>query len=315
MKHIPIMILLLMLLSSLGATKYAGEIFSFSPGVPNQAMGSTGLSYIASPAAGWWNPALLAHDAGAGIELMRSEHFEGLLSQNQLSLSLGNSTSLNINHLAIDKIKLTKLENEDEELSNSNRPYVWKTVTNQDIIISGSFARPLSERIFVGISPKLAYRDLAGHSGYGFGADLGALWISGRGLSVGLNLRDFFGTQILWESGEHEIALPNLDLEASYGMELLKYQIPVLLAIRAQAFPEERGEASNLSSSALSADLHAGLMVQVIPQLSLMTGYDVDSFTAGLGLNIKSMGINYAFKAKAYDSLGYTQKISLSYSW
>ena len=315
MKYIQITVLLLMLMSALGATKYAGEIFSFSPGVANQAMGATGLSYTVSPAAGWWNPALLAQNSMRGIELMRSEHFEGLLSQNQLSLSLGNAISLNINHLAIDKIKLTKLENEDEILSNDNRPYVWKTVTNQDVIVSASFARPLSERIFVGISPKFAYRDLAQHSGYGFGADLGALWTSGNHLALGLNLRDFFGTQILWESGEHEIALPNLDLEASYGFELLKYEIPVLLALRAQAFPEERGEASNLSSSGFSADLHAGLMLQIIPQLSLMTGYDVDSFTAGLGLNIKSLGINYAFKAKAYDSLGYTQKISLGYSW
>ncbi len=315
MKNIQIIVLLLMLLSSLGATKYAGEIFSFSPGVANQAMGSTGLSFTASPAAGWWNPALLAHDSARGIELMRSEHFEGLLSQNQLSLSFGNATSLNINHLAIDKIKLTRLENEDEELSNDNRPYVWKTVSNQDVILSGSFARPLSERIFVGISPKFAYRDLAQHSGYGFGADLGALWNSGQGLTVGVNLRDFFGTQILWESGEHEIALPNLDMEASYGFELFKYEIPVLLALRAQTFPEERGKASSLSTNGLSADLHAGLMLKVIPQLSLMTGYDVDSFTAGLGLDIKSMGLTYAFKAKAYDSLGYTQKISLSYSW
>ncbi|MCK9583449.1 MAG: hypothetical protein M0R69_00875 [Candidatus Cloacimonetes bacterium] len=315
MKYIQIIVLLLVLLSPLGATKYAGEIFSFSPGVANQAMGGTGLSFTMSPAAGWWNPALLAHESRAGIELMRSEHFEGLLCQNQLSLSLGKATSININHLAIDKIKLTKLENEDEELSNANRPYVWKTVTNQDLIVSASFARPLSERIFVGISPKFAYRDLAEHSGYGFGADLGALWTPGDRLSLGVNLRDFFGTQILWESGEHEIALPNLDLEASYGFELLKYEIPVLLALRAQAFPEERGEASNLSSSGLSADLHAGLMLRIIPQLSLMAGYDVDSFTAGLGLNIKALGLTYAFKAKAYDSLGYTQKISLGYSW
>ena len=315
MKYIQITVLLLMLMPALGATKYAGEIFSFSPGVANQAMGATGLSYTVSPAAGWWNPALLAQNSMRGIELMRSEHFEGLLSQNQLSLNFGNAISLNINHLAIDKIKLTKLENEDEILSNDNRPYVWKTVTNQDVILSASFARPLSGNIFVGISPKFAYRDLAEHSGYGFGADLGALWTSGNRLAVGLNLRDFFGTQILWESGEHEIALPNLDLEASYGFELLKYEIPLLLALRAQAYPEERGEASNLSSSGFSADLHAGLMLQIIPQLSLMTGYDVDSFTAGLGLNIKAFGINYAFKAKAYDSLGYTQKISLGYSW
>lgn len=246
---------------------------------------------------------------------MRSNHFEGLLYQNQISLRLGQVTSVNINHLAIDKVKLTKLEHEEEELSNENRPYVWKTVTNQDLIIYGSFARSLNEKVFVGISPKLAYRDLAQHSGYGFGADLGAYWEASKALTMGLNLRDFFGTQILWESGEHEIALPNLDFETAYSFSALKYEIPVILVARIQGYAEERGEASNLSSSSLSADLHGGILVQAIPALKLMAGYDVDSFTTGLGLRIKALGLNYAFKNGSSDSLGYTQQISLSYSW
>ncbi len=315
MKYFQISILLLLVIMPLGASKYAGEIFSFSPGVINQAMGNTGLTLQGSHAAGWWNPALLGASSARGAELMRSDHFEGLLTQNQVSIRLGRGTALGITHLAIDKVKLTKLEDEDAELSNDNRPYVWKTVTNQDIIINASFARSLRENLHVGISPKLAYRDLAQRSGYGIGADLGAYLDAGHGLALGLNLRDFFGTQILWESGEHEIALPNLDLEASYGFTALKYKIPVSIALRAQAYPEERGEASSLSSSALSADLHGGLMVIPIPALSLMAGYDVDSFTTGLGLKIKSLGLNYAFKNSAPDGLGHSQKISLSYSW
>ena len=61
-------ILLLVLLWTLPllATPYAGEIFRLAPGVQNQAMGSTGLSYTGSLAAGWWNPALLAGDPDPG---------------------------------------------------------------------------------------------------------------------------------------------------------------------------------------------------------------------------------------------------------
>lgn len=47
-------------------------------------MGSTGLTYVGSLSAGWWNPALLALNPESGIELMRCEHFEGLMAQNQL---------------------------------------------------------------------------------------------------------------------------------------------------------------------------------------------------------------------------------------
>jgi hypothetical protein len=315
MKYIRIAILLLIVSIPLGATKYAGEIFSFSPGVINQAMGNTGLTMQASHAAGWWNPALLAGDNLRGIEVMRSDYFEGLLTENQASIRFSGGTALSINHLAIDQIKLTKLEDEDEDLSNENRPYVWKTVTNQDIILYGSFARPLRENLYVGISPKLAYRDLAEHSGWGLGADLGAYYQASRSLAFGMNLRDFFGTQIIWESGEHEIAMPNLDLEAGYSFSALKQEIPVYLALRAQNFFEERGDAANLSSSIVSTDFHAGVMVQPISAMRIMMGYDVESFTAGLGLGFRDLGINYAFKSNAPDGLGHSQKISLTYSW
>ncbi len=309
------MFLLMVLLTPLAATKYAGEIFSFSPGVQNQAMGSTGLTYSASQAAGWWNPALLAYDNSRGVELMRSDHFEGLLTQNQISLKVGSGSGITINHLAIDKIKLTKLENEEEELSNDNRPYVWKTVSNQDLIMYANYGREMSKNIYLGISPKLAYRSLAEHNGYGIGADLGALWDPGKGFLLGINLRDFFGTQILWESGEHEIAIPNLDMELSYSRDIMKRTIPVHLAVRSQIYAEERGDASNFSSSSLSGDIHAGLMIRPIPALQLMAGYDVDSFSTGLGLQFKPLGLYYALKTNAPDGLGYTHKISLTYSW
>ncbi|NLH92945.1 MAG: hypothetical protein GX466_01790, partial [Candidatus Cloacimonetes bacterium] len=119
----------------LGATKYAGEIFQLSPGVLNQAMGNTGLTWNGSLSAGWWNPALLATSSQGGAELMRSENFEGLLQQNQFALSLGGKTrsAILVSHIGIDKIKLTRLENEADSLSNSNRPVVWKTVSNNDV--------------------------------------------------------------------------------------------------------------------------------------------------------------------------------------
>lgn len=315
MKRVSLILAILLCLSAMYATKYAGEIFSFSPGVKNQAMGNTGLTLDGFNAAGWWNPASLAQSSMNAVELMRSNHFEGLLAQNQMSLRLDSGAAININHLAIDKIKLTRLEDENSEISNDNRPYVWKTVTNQDFILSGSFARKINPSFALGITPKLAYRSLAEHSGYGIGADLGAYLDMGKGFAAGANLRDFFGTQILWESGEHEIALPNLDLELGYQASVSKYQIPVLIALRAQTYPEERGTASNFSNSGLSADLHAGMMLQVIPQLALMAGYDVDAFTAGMGLGISNWGLDYAFKSNSDDGLGFSQRISASYQW
>ncbi len=317
MRKTLIYILLLLLGTSLSATKYAGEIFQISPGVLNQAMGNTGLSYANSLAAGWWNPALMGKAPANGIELMRSEHFEGLLQQNQASLVWGGKarTSFQIVHLGIDRIKLTQLEDPSDTLSNENRPVVWKTVSNNDLILYGSLARQLGERLHFGISPKLAYRDLAGNSGYGFGADLGLLWDAGRGLITAANLRDFFSTQIIWENGTHEVAVPNLDLELGYQFRPLKKEIPVHVAVRTQVFAENRGDASNFSTGIFSADLHAGLMVQPVPELAVLAGWDVDSFTAGLGIRYRGLGLDYAWRNGSEDALGSSQRIALSYRW
>ncbi len=309
-------ILFLALTALLGATKYAGEIFQLSSGVQNQAMGNTGLTFGNSLAAGWWNPALLAEPGFSGVELMRVEHFEGLMQQNQLGAVFGTKTrtSLQINHLGIDEIKLTQLENPADSLSNANRPEVWKTVGNHDVIIYGSLARSLRDNLHLGLTPKLAYRSLAENSGFGIGADLGLLWNAGKGFRAAANLRDFFSTQLIWANGTHEIAIPNLDLELGYGFAPFK-EIPVHLALRAQIFAEDRGEASNVAAGPVSADFHAGVLVNPIPALNVMAGWDADCFTAGLGVRYKALGIDFAWRNGSADALGSSQRLSLSYTW
>jgi hypothetical protein len=309
-------ILFLALTALLGATKYAGEIFQLSSGVQNQAMGNTGLTYGNSLAAGWWNPALLAEPGFSGVELMRVEHFEGLMQQNQLGAVFGTKTrtSLQINHLGIDEIKLTQLENPADSLSNANRPEVWKTVGNHDVIVYGSLARSLRDNLHLGLTPKLAYRSLAENSGFGIGADLGLLWNAGKGFRAAANLRDFFSTQLIWANGTHEIAIPNLDLELGYGFAPFK-EIPVHLALRAQIFAEDRGEASNVAAGPVSADFHAGVLVNPIPALNVMAGWDTDCFTAGLGVRYKALGIDFAWRNGSADELGSSQRLSLSYTW
>ncbi|HRQ67677.1 MAG TPA: hypothetical protein P5031_03835 [Candidatus Syntrophosphaera sp.] len=316
MKKTCIAILILALSAFLGATKYAGEIFQLSSGVQNQAMGNTGLTFGNSLAAGWWNPALLAEPGSCGVELMRVEHFEGLMQQNQLGVVFGTKTrtSVQINHLGIDEIKLTQLENPADSLSNSNRPEVWKTVGNHDLIVYGSLARSLKNNLHLGLTPKLAYRSLAKNSGFGIGADLGLLWDAGKGFRAAANLRDFFSTQLIWANGTHEIAIPNLDLELGYGFSPFR-EIPVHLALRTQIFAEGRGEASNVAAGPVSADFHAGLLVKPIPALNVMAGWDSDCFTAGLGVRYKALGLDYAWRNGSPDELGSSQRLSLSYTW
>jgi len=312
-------ILVLVLLVAIGvhATKYAGEIFQLSSGVVNQAMGNTGLTFGNSLSVAYWNPALLADTPLRGIEAVHTRHFEGLLQQNQFSIisSETKPISIIINHLGIDKVKLTALENPSDSLSNENRPIVIKTVSNHDIILYSGIARQLGGGWVYGVSPKFVYRSLAENNGWGFGADLGVLYDRGSSLALGANLRNVFSTQVLWENGTHEIAIPSLDLEAGYRKLILGGRIPVFVALRSQVYAEDREEASTLSASIFSADFHAGVSIVPVPEISLMGGYDIDSVTAGIALRLKRFGFDYAFKDGAADGLGSTQRIAMSIFW
>ena len=65
----------------------------------------------------------------------------------------------------------------------------------------------------------------------------------------------------------------------------------------------------------MSADFHFGMMAQPIPTLKVMAGWDIDSFTAGLGINYKNIGIDYAWVNGSPDALGSSQRLSRNYKW
>jgi hypothetical protein len=299
------------------ADKYAGEIFYLSPGVANQALGNTGITNGESVSAAWWNPALLALPGNRGLELMHSQQFDGLMQFNHISAILGthNRLGLVITHIGIDDIALTKLENDSLPPSSTNQPFVYKTVNNNDLMAYFGIARNISPVFNVGITPKLAYRSLAGKSGYGFGADLGMLWDISPQFRLGVVARDFFTTQLIWSNGTQENVLPSLNPELAYTTRVTKHRIPIRLALGAETMLEGRKKAATFNAGAFSADFHAGLAVAPIPQLKVMAGYDVNSFTAGLGIYIQKISLEYAVKPGSGDDLGLSQRVSAGWRW
>jgi hypothetical protein len=328
-------ILLTLLLSSLllsfapvlNAEKYAGEIFYMAPGVSHLAMGNTGVTDPSSLSAAWWNPALLAIPAGQGMELMHAEQFEGLMQFNQLSAVWGGKSltsaasaqpsrmGLVITHIGIDDIALTKLQNDTLDISVTNRPYVWKKAKNNDLMAYFGIGMTRGGGWCWGITPKLAYRNLTGNTAYGFGADLGMLWVSSYGLNAGAVLKDCVTTQLVWENGTVEKALPSFYPELGYAISVTKRDIPIRLALGAEIMAEGRKSSARMDAGPFSADLHAGFSISPIPELKLMTGYDADAVTAGAAIKLKHMLLEYALKTGSQDDLGYSQRVSAGWKW
>ena len=227
---------------------------------------------------------------------MHAEEYAGLLKYGNLSAIWGkdNKFSLVLTGILIDDIPLTKLNDPSGTISGSNRPYEYKSINNSDLVAYFGLARKFGKYV-IGFTPKIAYRNLAEESGFGFGADV-STYFRFKKINFGLKIRDFFTTQILWANGTHEIVNPGLDLEANYN-----FTFPVIgrnsrLFIGLENHLEGRETAAKIALGPLSLDYHLGCEVNLHQTVDLYLGYDIEHFTSGISLNIHSWLINYAFE-------------------
>ncbi|MCF7793964.1 MAG: hypothetical protein K9N09_09265 [Candidatus Cloacimonetes bacterium] len=291
-----IAVLILLLAMNLFATKYAGEIFRMGAGVRNFALGNIGLSDTNTAGAAYWNAALLNEISQNRFELMHAEEYAGLLKYDTAAAVWGreNKISVVITRIGIDDIPLTKLEDPNNAISSSNRPYKYKSVNNSDIVVYAGIARKFGKYI-IGISPKMAYRNLAEESGFGFGADLSTYFKYSKGL-IGIKLHDFFTTQILWANGTHEIVNPGLDVEANYNLQIPVIKRLATIYAGGDIYTEGRETAATIALGPLSLDFHFGCDLELSKTVNLLLGYDVNNITSGLAVQIRSWQINYAFE-------------------
>jgi len=290
---------LLILPVNLRAEKYAGEIFRMGAGVRNYALGNSGLTDYQTASIAYWNPALLAKTEGMGysFELMHAEEFMGLVTYDTFSAQWGEKSryALVLSRVGINDIPLTKLPNPEEPPSPDNQPYQYKTVNNADYLFYLGFYRRLGTYV-IGITPKLAYRNLAETNGYGFGADLSTFFEPHDNFLLGLKLRDFFSTQIFWSNGTHETVNPGLDFEVSYSFPTPLIGSRGRLIVGTEVIAEGREEAATYHLGYFSFDHHLGLEIPIPDFVNLYAGYDIENLTAGLSVKIRQFQINYAFK-------------------
>lgn len=310
-KRILTAVLMLLLCVNLFATKYAGEIFRMGAGVRNFALGNIGVSDLNGAGVAYWNAALLTEIDENRFELMHAEEYAGLLNYDTAATVWGkeNKISVVFTRIGIDNIPLTQLEDPNNVISSSNRPYQYKSVNNADFVIYAGIARKIG-KYNIGITPKLAYRNLAEESAFGFGADLSTYFKYTNGL-LGFRLHDFFTTQILWENETHEIVNPGLDVEANYNFMFPVIQRKSTIYTGADLYTEGRETAATFAVDPVSIDFHLGCEIAVHNAVDLLLGYDVDNLTSGLVINIRSWQLNYAFE---YDTeLENSHRISIGY--
>ena len=295
MRNILIVILILFQAAPVFAAKYAGEPFSLGVGGRALAMGGATIAGPFDASAGYWNPAGLNHVTGHNFLAMHSETFGSLLNHDFVGYAryrgdsrfMIQSYGFYFYYLGGGGIKITDFD------PASQRPYVVREESHGDYLLTGALAGRIKDRIDVGITIKIIYRDLGTFTGYGLTADVGVLYRPYDFAQIGLTVTDITSGFIRYEGGTTESIIPTVKpgllLHRTYS------DFTGRMVMSGDVKFEGIKEAAQYWQGEISLDTHFGWELSYREMVFGRAGFDIGNFTGGVGVDIRRIKIDLAY--------------------
>lgn len=297
--------------------KYGGEFMTLGADSRSSAMGETGAALSSRTATPYWNPAALTSIKGGALTLMHADRFAGVVKYDFLSaahrLSPTEAVSLTFYRLGVDDIPITALMDPTSPLSPSNPVVVSRWTTDSEMVISAAYALNRTPKLSLGAAAKIISKKVGYNQAMGLGFDAGALYQANKTTAFGARIADITTTYLGWDTGHNEIILPTISAGLIKTIILPKLDAELTLAADILFRTENRGDVDQFSAGPLSGETRFGLEYTVLKTLSLRTGFDSENFTAGAGINISALNIDYAYQT--HSDLGESHRVSIAYAW
>ncbi len=302
--------------------KYGGEFLTLGAGGRALGMGGAYAALANDVSAGYWNPAGLVNIDYPQIMLMHSQQFGGVVKYDygSFAMPLGTSRSLGIGliRLGVDDIPVTQLSNpalklgdeyiDENGITRRNTPYIARTISDAEYALFLSYGLKRNEKLALGANVKIIHKNVGDNSAWGLGFDIGAIYKPAGNLLVGLNLQDITTTVLAWDTGTREIIVPALKAGVAYPWRIPGLGGSIAPAVDFDIRFEGRDYASQFAAGPVSLDSHLGWEYQFQNLFALRVGSDVGKLSAGAGINLPILQIDYAFLS--HDDLGNSHRIS-----
>ncbi len=311
------------LFAGVGIKKYAGEFMAGGVGGRALGMGGAYVAISEDVTAAYWNPGGLALIRYPELSAMHARRFGGVVNYDYMGVALPvrsrESLGFSLVRLAVDDIPVTAVPRPDLPLDatyvdehgnvRANHTYVAWTTSDAEYAFYVSYAKLQKGKWAWGANFKMVHKGVAGHSAWGLGFDIGALWNPWKSLRLGANFQDVTTTLLAWDTGAKELISPTLKLGMAYPWVMKSLRSRLLVAADTDLRFEGREIAAQTHFRGLSADFHAGIEWLFHNRLSLRAGSDIGHFSAGAGLRLPKLDVDYAFLK--HDKLENSHRVSL----
>lgn len=329
MKKVIVALFILVSLARAQTTKYAGSFLEIPVGAKGLGMGDAFVSLADDGTAFHYNPAGTAFIDTKILSMMYSSQYGSLFAPLSNFFFLGYAQKLQGLNVSVDWVRLS-VDNipaePDLTIYNSpaQREYLVKTGNGlgyfssaddavylnlskmYDFILSFSWALPeLPVQLPVGINFKIIHRVLDWHVASGVGIDggfmirfpIGSFFESGKfgTFSFGMNVRDVTDTRIAWDTQTTEVVPRSTLWGVSYDMPVKILGGNIVLAYNRDG----RYGDTRIGAEYVYRDL-----------LSVRFGEDASRLTAGAGIVLDFVHVDYAFLAQ---DLGNVNRVSASF--
>jgi hypothetical protein len=306
-----ILSIFLQLIPLMAADKHGGDFLRIGIGAATVGRGETGLNIVERGTEAWWNPALLSQNSSNAFALQHSESFGGALSQDFIGWSgdfSGMHTGFYLIRQAVDDIPLSDRLWGAASFEDGGIPQVSDRVTASDLIIGAGIGRQFRDKLDLGLSLKIIYRDLGDVQAAGLGLDLGLSYKLSQNFRAAARARDVLGSVLFWDDGEFNYIMPELAAGISWLPYLekinstLKFEIDLVSELEGKT-PDEDGNWSSLR-------VDSGLEFLFFQKLAIRGGFADQRISAGAGLVFNKFQVDYAWRP--HTDLGDSHLVFLS---
>ena len=274
--------LCILFINLLGAynVKYGGEFYMDGQNARNAAMGGYSVSFSDGS-----NPALLVHSSEPSVHFSHKNKFTGLADVNSFSyLYHGENSPIYVSLLSrsVNDIPDTRSAWVDDgdstpEIGEINY-FNIEEISQQEIGVKIASIRTYNQ-ITLGVNVKPFYTGLAEYNAWGLSGDIAAIYHKYAKTEFSLRIEDIINFKS-WNTSNIETFRPLI--KAGVRIQFLS----LLFGVEAGS---RLGQNSRLK-------YHGGVEFQQHENLFLRGGISGDSkFSAGIGLHLQMVGIDYAY--------------------